>query len=234
MSLRANVNPRETEKFGQLGARWWDPNGPMHSLHAINPLRTRFITEALDIRDRRLLDVGCGAGLLAESLAHLGARVTGIDASEDVLELAKAHADEQGLDIEYRYMSAEQLADQQPGAFDVVVCMEVLEHIPAPGRVVSACSQLLRTGGYAFFSTLDRTPKSFFFGIVGAEYILRLLPVGSHTYRNLIRPDELISWAKASNLEFVSTAGIAYDLLTRKFSMVRHHEVSYMMHFTKM
>jgi len=177
--------------------------------------------------------VGCGGGLLTESLSRLGAQVTGIDLSQEILELAKMHAAQQSLDVDYRYMNAEQLSEERPNTFDVVTCMEVLEHIPEPEQVVSACSRLLKPGGHAFFATLNRSLKSFAFAIVGAEYVLHLLPIGSHTYGNLIRPDELRSWARKNNLEFVSSASVVYNLITRKFSIAPHHDVSYMMHFTR-
>ena len=205
----------------------------MHSLHAINPLRTEFIARSCELRGRLTLEVGCGGGLLAESLARRGARVTGIALSDDLLELARRHARAQGLDVDYRHLSAEQIAESQPGTFDIVTCMEVLEHIPRPADVVAACSRLLRPGGHAFFSSLDRSPKSFVFAILGAEYILRLLPIGSHNYRSLIRPGELRSWARQSGLAFVNSASVAYNPLTRKFSVAPELDVSYMMHFTK-
>jgi len=233
MPLPSNVDPRETEKFSGLAAAWWDPKGPMHALHAINPLRTSFITGDFDVRGLKALDVGCGGGLLTESLSRLGAQVTGIDLSQEILELAKMHAAQQSLDVDYRYMNAEQLSEERPNTFDVVTCMEVLEHIPQPEQVVSACSRLLKPGGHAFFATLNRSLKSFAFAIVGAEYVLHLLPIGSHTYGNLIRPDELRSWARKNNLEFVSSASVVYNLITRKFSIAPHHDVSYMMHFTR-
>jgi 2-polyprenyl-6-hydroxyphenyl methylase/3-demethylubiquinone-9 3-methyltransferase len=233
MAQSVNVDARETEKFSRWDSQWWDPNGPMHSLHAINPLRTSFIARDLDLRGQRALDVGCGGGLLTESLSRLGARVTGIDLSEDLVALATSHARHQGLDIDYRNVGAEQLAERQPGTFDLVTCMEVLEHLPRPREVVAACSRLLKPGGDAFFATLDRTPKSFLFAIVGAEYILHLLPIGSHTFGRLIRPQELSAWAEGSALEYVRSAGVTYDLITRKFSVAEHPDVSYMTHFRK-
>ncbi len=228
-----NLDPKETAKFGRLGAYWWDPRGPMHSLHSINPLRTKYIAENADVSGRSVLDIGCGGGLLTESLARLGAQVTGIDLSPDLLELARRHAAGQGLQITYREMSAEQLASQQPASFDVVTCMEVLEHIPDPQQVVRACSQLLKPGGHAFYATLDRTLKTFAFAIVGGEYILGLLPVGSHHYRNLIRPEELKAWARAAALKFAGSAGVVYNPLTGKFHVAQHHDMSYMMHFIR-
>ncbi len=175
-----NVDRRETEKFGRVSALWWDPKGPMHSLHDINPLRTRYISEGAQIAGQRVLDIGCGGGLLSEALAALGAQVTGIDLSEELIEVARMHAKRAGLEIDYRRISAEHLAEEAPASFDVVTCMEVLEHIPDPEAVVAACARLLKPGGHVFFSTINRNLKSFVFAIVGAEYILRLLPIGSH------------------------------------------------------
>ena len=233
MPQPSNVDPREIDKFNQLGSLWWDPRGPMHSLHTVNPLRAAFIASIGDLQDGELLDVGCGAGILTEALAKLGARVTAIDLSEDVLELARRHASAQGLKIDYRFISAEQLAEQQPATFDIVTCMEVLEHIPEPRRVVAACSQLLKPGGHAFFSTIDRSLKSFVFAIFGAEYILRLLPRGSHRYGALIRPAELRSWAASSGLSFAASASLLYNPFTSKFKLADVEDVNYLMRFTK-
>ncbi len=229
----ANADPHETDKFGRLATDWWNPNGPMHSLHAINPLRTRYIVEHAAVGRRRVLDIGCGGGLLAESLARSGAEVTGIDLSADLLGLARRHAREQGLEIAYCEISAEELASQQPGGFDVIACMEMLEHVPHPEQVVASCARLLRRGGHAFFSTLDRTLRSFFFAIVGAEYILRLLPAGSHRYRSLIRPAELRMWARDNQLAFADSAGVVYNPLTGKFRIAGRQDINYIMHFTR-
>ncbi len=228
-----NVDPRETEKFGRISALWWDPKGPMHSLHDINPLRTRFIAEGAPVADRQVLDIGCGGGLLCESLAKLGAHVTGIDLSDELIQVAKAHAKQQGLGIDYQHVSAERLAEERPSSFDVVTCMEVLEHIPNPGAVVAACARLLKPGGHVFFSTINRSLKSFVMVIVGGEYIIRLLPIGSHTYWRLIRPNELRTWASASGLIFVNSATMNYNPFTGKFSVAPGEDMSYMMHFQR-
>jgi 2-polyprenyl-6-hydroxyphenyl methylase/3-demethylubiquinone-9 3-methyltransferase len=233
MTPGANVDVLETGKFGRLAATWWDPKGPMHSLHAINPLRMAYIAQSLDLTGRRVVDVGCGGGLLAESLAKASAKVTGIDLSEELIELARRHAASQRIDVDYRLISIEQLAAEQPGDFDVVTCMEVLEHIPAPATAVAACAQALRVNGHAFFATLDRSIWSLLFAIMIGEYVVGLLPRGSHTFRNLIQPDELKAWAGASGLHFAGEAGIAYNPLTGRFRRVDHHEMSYMMHFIK-
>ena len=233
MNGQNNVDPRETEKFGRVSALWWDPKGPMHSLHDINPLRTRYISEGTPVTEQRVLDIGCGGGLLSESLAALGAQVTGIDLSEELIEVARMHASRAGLKIDYRHISAEQLADEAPASFDVVTCMEVLEHIPDPEAVVAACARLLKQGGHVFFSTINRNLKSFVFAIVGAEYILRLLPIGSHNYYRLIRPNELRAWAIRNGLLFVGSATVDYNPFTRRFSVLPQEDVSYMMHFKR-
>jgi len=187
----------------------------------------------VDVRGRRVLDVGCGGGLLAESLAKAGAHVTGIDLSEDLIELAVRHAEAQNISVEYRLASVEQIAGQQPERFDVVTCMEVLEHIPEPAEAVTACARALKHGGHAFFATLDRSLWSLLFAILVGEYVLGLLPPGSHSYRNLIRPGELKSWAAQTGLGFAGTAGVVYNPLTGRFHVANHHDMSYMMHFIK-
>jgi 2-polyprenyl-6-hydroxyphenyl methylase/3-demethylubiquinone-9 3-methyltransferase len=228
-----NVDSRETDKFGRLAAEWWDPKGPMHSLHAINPLRVGYIAGLVDLRGKALLDVGCGGGLLAESLARAGARVTGIDLAPDLVELARRHAQTQGLPVEYRLSSVEEMAVHQPGSFDVVTCMEVLEHIPEPARAVGACARALRSGGHAFFATLDRSLWSLLFAIVVGERIIGLLPAGSHRYGMLIRPRELLAWAAGAGLQFEGRAGVIYDPLTGKFHVAPRYDMSYMVHFTR-
>jgi 2-polyprenyl-6-hydroxyphenyl methylase/3-demethylubiquinone-9 3-methyltransferase len=233
MAEPGNVDHRETEKFGQPWEVWWDPRGPMHSLHDINPLRLAFITQAVAVADRRMVDVGCGGGILTESLAQLGAHVTGIDLSEPLSELARSHAAERGLQVDYRLESVEQLAENQPESYDIVTCLEVLEHIPNPEAVVAACSRLLKPGGHAFFATINRTLKSLLMVIVGAEYILGLLPRGSHTYGKLIRPVELKAWARKDDLVFVGSASVTYNPLTAKFGVIPREDMSYMTHFTR-
>ena len=229
-----NVDLRETQKFSALAASWWDPKGPMRTLHAVNPLRTGYIAEQCVVRGRTVVDIGCGGGVLAESLTRLGAGVRGLDLSEDLLGLARAHARAEGLAIDYRYISAEELAEQQPAAFDIVTCMEVLEHVPRPDDLIMASARLLRPGGHAFFATIDRSLKALLFVIFGAEYILRILPIGTHTYRGLICPSELKAWGAKCGLQFVRAVGINYNLLTRKFSLVERREPTYIAHFTRL
>lgn len=229
-----NADNKEIEKFDRVSQTWWDPKGEMGTLHTINPLRTNFIMERLTERNPRILDVGCGGGILSEALAKAGAQVTGLDLSEASIQVAKQHARQQGLEIDYRFESVQDVAQQQAGTFDAVTCMEMLEHVPEPGRVVAACAQALKPGGQAFFSTINRTPKAFLFAIVGGEYILRLLPRGTHTYSKLIRPQELKGWNREAGLEFVRLASLMYNPFARTFKVAAGKEdVNYMAHFVK-
>jgi 2-polyprenyl-6-hydroxyphenyl methylase / 3-demethylubiquinone-9 3-methyltransferase len=234
MTTFNNVDNKEIEKFDKVSQIWWDLNGEMGTLHVINPLRTHFIMEKLTTPNPKVLDVGCGGGILSEALAKAGAQVTGIDLSNDSIEAAKHHARQQGLNIDYQYISAEELAQKQAGSFDVVTCMEMLEHVPEPQKVMAACAQALKPGGHAFFSTINRTPKAFLFAIIGGEYILRLLPRGTHTYQKLIRPVELKNWAQTCGLEFSRLASLIYNPFTTKFKVAMDTEdVNYMAHFIK-
>jgi 2-polyprenyl-6-hydroxyphenyl methylase/3-demethylubiquinone-9 3-methyltransferase len=229
-----NADKKEIEKFDRVSQIWWDPKGEMGTLHTINPLRTNFIMERLTVPDPRILDVGCGGGILSEALARAGARVTGLDLSEASIQVAKQHAQQQGLEVDYRYESVQDVAHQQAGTFDAVTCMEMLEHVPEPGKIVAACAQALKPGGQAFFSTINRTPKAFLFAIIGGEYILRLLPRGTHTYSKLIRPQELKDWTHEAGLEFVRLASLMYNPFTRTFKVAAGKEdVNYMAHFIK-
>ena len=227
------VDHQEIEKFGKFADLWWNPDGAMWTLHAINPLRTRFITEHLDVQGRRILDVGCGGGILTETLARLGAHVVGIDLSEALIEMTRQHAIEQGLEIDYRLASIDKMAGSHAAEFDVITCMEFLEHVPEPDKIVATCSGLLKPNGHAFFSTINRTLKSFIFAILGAEYILRMLPKGTHTYDKLVRPNELRYWAEQNSLEFVSLASLIYNPFNKKFKISEKEDISYMTHFVK-
>jgi len=225
-----NVDQAEIDKFSELASRWWDPESEFKPLHAINPLRLNWITDqAGPLKDRKIVDVGCGGGILAESMAQAGADVTGIDMAEKSLGVARLHGLESGVAVEYRNISAEQLADEQAAQFDVVTCMEMLEHVPDPGSIVRACAQLVKPGGWVFFSTLNRNPKSFLFAILGAEYILRLLPRGTHSYENFIKPSELVAAARAAELNVVQIAGMQYNPITDHYKLSGDASVNYLM-----
>ncbi|MDR0578362.1 MAG: bifunctional 2-polyprenyl-6-hydroxyphenol methylase/3-demethylubiquinol 3-O-methyltransferase UbiG [Candidatus Accumulibacter sp.] len=229
-----NADPLELDKFSQLAHLWWDPRSEFKPLHDINPLRLDWIDRHAGLAGKMALDVGCGGGILSESLAQRGASVTGIDLSEKALAVAKLHLLESGRTVDYRLSSAEELARQRPGAFDVVTCMEMLEHVPDPASVMAACSALVKPGGHVFFSTLNRNPKSYLFAIVGAEYILGLLPKGTHDYARFIKPSELSRWAKDAGLEPDDLTGVAYDPLGGKYSLCGDVGVNYLMHAVKM
>ena len=228
MDDSVNVDDREVAKFEALAAGWWDPQGAMRTLHDINPLRMEFIEARAPLSGRGILDVGCGGGILAESLAQRGARVTAIDASYAPLAVAKLHRHESRVEIDYRRMTAEQLADAEPMRYDVVTCMELLEHVPDPGSLVAACARLLRPGGDLFVSTLNRNPKSFLLAIVVGEHLLRLLPRGTHSYARFLRPSEVDEMARASGLRLLELKGLAYNPLTRRFRMSDDIDVNYL------
>jgi 2-polyprenyl-6-hydroxyphenyl methylase/3-demethylubiquinone-9 3-methyltransferase len=226
----SNVDPQELAKFSELAHRWWDPESEFRPLHHINPLRLEWIDELAGLRGKTALDVGCGGGILAESMARRGAlQVTGIDLARRPLGVAQLHALEAGVgNVEYREVSAEDLAAQAPASYDVVTCMEMLEHVPEPALVVRACASLVRPGGWVFFSTLNRNPKSFLFAIVGAEYVLRLLPRGTHEYARFIRPSELARWSRDSGLALQGSRGMEYNPLTRRYWLSGDTSVNYL------
>lgn len=223
-----NVAPDEIAKFDKLAAHWWDANGDMKPLHDINPLRLRYLERHAGIAGKRVLDVGCGGGLLSEAMAAHGARVTGIDMSTEALQVARLHLLESGQAVEYRHMSAEALADENPGGFDVVTCMELLEHVPDPSSLVHACAALTKTGGTVVFSTINRNPKSYLLAIVGAERLLRLLPTGTHEYSRFIRPSELDRFARSSGLALRDLTGLIYNPLLRRYSLSKDVDVNYL------
>jgi len=224
-----NVDAQELAKFSDLAHRWWDPESEFRPLHQINPLRLDWIDGLTSLRGRAVLDIGCGGGILAESMARLGARVTGIDLAAKPLGVARLHALESAVEgLDYREISAEALAEEQPAGFDVVTCMEMLEHVPDPSSIVRAASTLVRPGGWVFFSTINRNPKAFVFAIIGAEYLLRLLPRGTHEYARLIRPSELAHWCRDAALEQQASRGLEYNPLTRRYWLSADTSVNYM------
>lgn len=231
--MNSNVDAAELQKFGDLAHRWWDATGEMRPLHEMNPLRLDWLDRHAQVAGKRVVDVGCGGGILAESMAQRGATVLGIDLSTKPLRVAELHAVESGVRVDYREISAEALAAQQPETFDVVTCMEMLEHVPDPAQTMSACARLVRSGGWVFVSTLNRNPKSFLFAIVGAEYVLGLLPKGTHEYEKFIKPSELAGYARSSGLEIVEVTGMTYNPLTRRFTLGRDTDVNYMMALRK-
>ncbi len=234
MTSFENTDQKEIDKFDKVSQIWWDPKGEMGTLHTINPLRLQFIMKNIPASRPRILDVGCGGGILSEALSRAGAQVTAIDLSPESLQVAKRHAQAHGLAIDYRFASAEETASQHPGEYDAVTCMEMLEHVPQPGKVIAACSQALKPGSHAYFSTINRTPKSFLFAIVAGEYFLHLLPRGTHTYQKLIRPAELKAWASAAGLTFGELASLIYNPLTGSWKVAPAFEdVNYMVHFIK-
>jgi 2-polyprenyl-6-hydroxyphenyl methylase / 3-demethylubiquinone-9 3-methyltransferase len=231
--LSANADPAELAKFAALAQRWWDPNGPEKPLHALNPLRLQYIERVAPLAGRAVLDVGCGGGILSEAMARRDARVLGIDLAPALLEVAELHAAEAQVRVEYRSTAAEDLAAERPASFDVVTCMEMLEHVPDPAATLRALAQLVKPGGDVIVSTLDRNPRSFAVAILGAEYIARILPRGTHEYLKFIRPSELARWGRAAGLELEDLAGLSYNPLTRAFRLSGDTKVNYLAHFRK-
>ncbi len=227
-----NVDPAELAKFAALAQSWWDPQGPSKPLHDLNPLRLRYI-ERVSLREKQVLDVGCGGGILSEAMASAGARVLGIDLSQPVLDVAELHAMEAKIPAAYRAVAAEELAQEQPAAFDLVTCMEMLEHVPNPAASVRALAELVKPGGDVIVSTLNRNPLAFAVAIVGAEYIARVLPRGTHEYLKFIRPSELARWARAAGLELRDLTGVAYNPFTRSFRLSSNTDVNYLAHFSR-
>ena len=226
----SNVDPQELAKFSDLAHRWWDPASEFRPLHQINPLRLDWIDGQAPLAGLRVLDVGCGGGILADSMARRGARVLGIDLAAKPLRVAQLHALEAGTQgVEYREIAAEALAQEMPAAFDVVTCMEMLEHVPDPSSIVRACAQLVKPGGAVFFSTINRNPKAFLFAIVGAEHVLGLLPKGTHEYARFIRPSELARWCRDAGLELQGTRGMEYNPLTRRYWLSADTSVNYLL-----
>jgi 2-polyprenyl-6-hydroxyphenyl methylase/3-demethylubiquinone-9 3-methyltransferase len=228
-----NIDDAEIAKFDALASRWWDPSGEFRPLHEINPLRLDYIRQRANLKDSKALDIGCGGGILAESMAAAGAIVTGIDMADGPLAVARLHKAESGAAVDYDRSTAEAYATGHAGEFDIITCLEMLEHVPEPMKVVASCAELVRPGGDIFFSTINRNPKAFLFAIVGAEYVLRLLPAGTHEYEKFIRPSELESWARHAGLELKDSTGMHYNPLTREYTLGESLDVNYLMHFRR-
>lgn len=231
--MSINVDPAEISKFSELAHRWWDPASEFKPLHEINPLRLDYIDQRAALTGKTVLDIGCGGGILAESMALRGARVLGIDLSEKALKVAQLHQRESGAAVDYRCISAEDLARESPEQYDVVTCMELLEHVPDPASTVAACAALVKRDGHVFFSTINRNPKSYLFAILGAEYVLGLLPRGTHNYAKFIKPSELASYCRAAGLETQDVTGMSYNPLTTRYALGRDSTVNYLVHTTK-
>jgi len=224
----SNVDAVEIEKFSALAHKWWDPNSEFRPLHEINPLRLGYINDIVPLSGKTVLDVGCGGGILSEALAGAGATVTGIDLADKSLSVAKLHLLESGKQVEYRKVAVEVLAKERPASYDVVTCMEMLEHVPDPAAVVAACAKLVKPNGHVFFSTLNRNPKSYLFAIIGAEYVLNLLPRGTHDYAKFIKPSELAQWCRNTGLNVSDVAGMSYNPLDKSYSLGRDASVNYL------
>jgi len=230
----SNADPNELEKFSQLAHRWWDKTSEFRPLHEINPLRIEWIERiAGPLSGKNILDVGCGGGILSESMAELGAQVTGIDLSDKALGVARLHLLESGRSVDYQKIAAEDLANQARGKFDIVTCMEMLEHVPNPASTVAACAALVKPGGHVFFSTINRNPKAYLLAVVGAEYILKMLPKGTHDYAKFIKPSELSRWAKSVGLEPTELIGMGYNPISKIYSLGQKTDVNYLLHAVK-
>ncbi len=233
--MNGNIDLDEVEKFASLAARWWDKDSEFKPLHDINPLRLNYIKEQCggSLIGKRILDVGCGGGILCESFALEGAEVVGIDLAEAGLEVAKLHLLESGLNVNYQKITAEEFAESNAETFDIVTCMEMLEHVPEPSSIIKSCSKLAKPQGKVFFSTINRNPKSYFFAIVGAEYVLNLLPKGTHNYEKFIRPSEIDRWARRNNLSINSMIGMTYNPITKRYKLEKDVSVNYLTHYQK-
>jgi len=232
-TAHTNVDPNEVAKFEALATSWWDSEGESKPLHEINPLRLSFIKSKCKLNDKHIIDVGCGGGILSEALAKSGGQVTGIDMGKMPLNIAKLHALEAELTIDYQQITAEQKAEQSREHFDIVTCMEMLEHVPDPVSVIKACTQLVKPGGDVFFSTLNRHPKAYLFAVVGAEYIMNMLPKGTHDYKRFIKPSEMASWCRQAGLEVQDISGLSYNPLTKTYALGDDVKVNYLMHCRK-
>jgi 2-polyprenyl-6-hydroxyphenyl methylase/3-demethylubiquinone-9 3-methyltransferase len=227
-SSDSNFNQAELDKFGALAQRWWDPQGPQKALHALNPARLGYVAQRTSLRGARVLDVGCGAGLLSEAMAGEGAQVTALDLAPELVKVARLHGLETGVKVDYRLQSVESLAEEMPGQFDAITCMEMLEHVPDPGSIIRACTTLLRPGGRLFLSTLNRTPAAFALAIVGAEYVARVLPRGTHQYRDFIKPSELGAWLRAAGMQLEDVSGLMYEPWRNSARVIGRTDVNYL------
>lgn len=229
-----NVDPHEIKKFEDLAHRWWDTQSEFKPLHQINPLRLNYVEQrAGGLADKKVIDIGCGGGILSESMALRKAQVTGIDMGETPLSVAQLHSLESGVEIDYQQTTAEAIAAESPGQYDIVTCLEMLEHVPDPGSIIEACSALVKPGGHVFFSTINRNPKAFALAVIGAEYLLRMLPKGTHEYAKFIRPSELEGWARNSGLKLENVTGMTYNPIFQSYKLGTDVDVNYLMHFTK-
>ena len=228
-----NADSAELNKFNELAHKWWDKSSEFKPLHDINPLRLNYIDQAISLNAKTMLDVGCGGGILSESMAQKGAKVTGIDLGEKALKVAQLHSLESGVSVDYQLVSVEAFAEKQAASFDVVACLEMLEHVPDPASVVRACAKLVKPGGHVFFSTINRNPKAYLFAVIGAEYVLNMLPRGTHDYTKFIKPSELASWMRPANLSLQHQIGMSYNPITQHYWLGDDVSVNYMMHATK-
>ena len=229
----SNFDAAELNKFSELAHKWWDKTSEFKPLHEINPLRLNYIDNVASLKDKTVLDVGCGGGILSESMAEKGAKVTGIDLGEKALKVAQLHSLDSGVTVDYQLIAAEELAEQQPASFDVVTCLEMLEHVPDPASVVAACAKLVKPGGHVFFSTINRNPKAYLFAVIGAEYVLNMLPRGTHDYAKFIKPSELASWMRSADLSLVGQTGMSYNPITKHYWLDSNVSVNYLMHCIK-
>ena len=230
---RVNADTAELNKFSELAHKWWDKTSEFKPLHDINPLRLDYINAAVSLNGKRVLDVGCGGGILSESMAHKGAIVTGIDLGEKALKVAQLHRLESGVEVDYRLISAEALATEVQDAYDIVTCLEMLEHVPDPASIVAACAKLVKPGGHVFFSTINRNPKAYLFAVLGAEYILQMLPKGTHDYAKFIKPSELARFARQTDLSVIDQVGMSYNPITRRYWLNNDVSVNYLIHTQK-